>query len=316
MAESKPILSVLIIISTASSWLVPNFFSSYNLTNILVQSSVLAVVACGVTFVVLNGGIDFSSTAVIALASVIGSSIMTENGGVLAGSPWAILTAILAMLAIGLIVGAINGLSVVFLKMPSFIVTLATMTLCSGAAVWYTKSETILGLPDSFLALASGSIGPIPIPLVVVGAVVLIGQGSLSLTVFGRRTILVGSNPRTALVSGIPVKPTVFLLFLISGGLAGLAGVLMTARMESGASGHAAQMFIDIIAAIVIGGTSVFGGAGSVVGTYVGVLFLSIVNNILNLMNVSWYYISIFKGALILLAAVADVMKGRKGGER
>ncbi|MEI6387488.1 MAG: ABC transporter permease [Spirochaetota bacterium] len=316
MAEAKPILSFLIALAAVSSLLVPNFFSAYNLSNILIQSSVLAVVACGVTFVVLNGGIDFSSTAVIALSSVVGSSIMTENGGFLGGSPWAIPAALLTMLAIGILVGAINGFSVVVLRMPSFIVTLATMTICSGLAVWYTNAETIMGIPEPFLALSTGFIGPVPVPLIIVTVVVGLCQLVLSNTIFGRQTILVGSNPKTAHISGIPVKVTVFTLFVVSGVLSGFAGALMTARMESGASGHASQMFIDIIASIVIGGTSIFGGKGSAVGTYVGVLFITIISNILNLMNVSWYYISIFKGALILLASMADILKTWKRGER
>jgi ribose/xylose/arabinose/galactoside ABC-type transport system permease subunit len=310
----RPILLMLILFSVASMFITPDFLTKSNLENILIQASSLAVVACGVTFVVLNGGVDFSSTSVIALASVIGSSIMSRDGGLLANSIFAAPVAIIAMLIVGLLFGAINGFSVIKFKMLSFIVTLATMMIGSGIAVWYTKGETINDLPQLFSFIGSGRIFGIPVIIIIALIVILSLNFVLSKTLFGRQIYAVGTNPKTSFISGIPVKKIIFKMFLVSGFCSALASVMMTARMESGAPGLGSNMFLDIIASIIIGGTSIFGGSGSVIGTVVGVLFLTMMNNSLNMAGVSWFVIDIVKGAIVLVTAFTDIVRTRKSG--
>lgn len=307
----RPVLSVLILFSIISIFIAPNFLTSINLLNILKQASSLAIVACGVTFVVLNGGIDFSSTSVIALSSVVGASIMTTDNGLMANSPFAVLVSILAMLIIGIIFGVINGISVIKFRMPSFIVTLATMMIGSGIAVWYTKAETIYNLPKSFNFIGSGKILFIPIAVLIAAVMILIMWFILSKTLYGRQVYAVGTNPKASFISGIPVKKTILKMFIISGICASISGVVMTAQLESGAPGLGSNMFLDIIASIIIGGTSIYGGSGTIIGTVIGVLFLTVMNNSLNLMSVSWFIISVIKGLIILIAAFSDVIKIR-----
>lgn len=303
---------ILAVYAAAALVFVPNFASVNNLANILVQSADMVIVACGVMFVVLNGGIDFSCTSVMALASVFGAKIMTQNGGFLQDSILAIPVAILAMLAIGLVMGVVNATAVVALKMPSFIVTLATMGIGSGVAVWYTTSDTIGSLPPAFGQLGSGTLLGVPIPIILAAVVVLVLDFILSKTLFGRQLYAIGTNPRAATISGLPVRGVIFRLFLISGFCAALAGILETSRLQAGIPGMAANSFIDIIASIIIGGTSVFGGYGRVTGTVSGVLLITVMNNSMNLLNINWVIISIVKGLIILAAAFVDSAKARR----
>lgn len=304
------ILAVYFLLSVAY---IPNFADINNLTTILVQSADLVIVACGVMFTVLNGGIDFSSTSVMALSSVIGAQFITENGtGWLAGSPFAIPVAILAMLAIGLVVGFVNAVAVVGFKMPSFIVTLATMGIGSGIAVWFAEMNSIGSLPESFNFLGQGRILGIPVPIIAAVVVVVVLNFVLSKTLFGKQVYAIGTNPQAARISGLPVKRVIFSLFLISGFCASLAGILETARLQAGVPGMGANSFLDIIASIIIGGTSVFGGSGRVLGTVSGALLIITMNNSMNMLNINWVIISIIKGLIILVAAYIDAAKTRK----
>jgi ribose/xylose/arabinose/galactoside ABC-type transport system permease subunit len=306
---NNTIFIILIIYFLLSLIFVPNFASVYNITTMFLQCADLLIISCGVTFVVLNGGIDFSGSSIIALGSVIGASIMSESSGILKDSHFSIIIAIFVMLAIGLIFGIVNGISVVYFKMPSFIVTLATMGIGSGIAVWYTKSDTIFDLPSSFTFLGSGKILFIPVPVIIAFLCIIYLNFILSKTLFGRHVYAIGTNPKASFISGLPVKRTIFKLFIISGICAAIAGILMTARNEAGIPGLASSIFIDVIASVIIGGTSVFGGKGSILGTVIGVLFITVLNNSLDLMRIDWYIILIIKGMIILFAAFLDAVK-------
>lgn len=300
----NPMLFVVVLIFIAASIFVPQFASFYNIRDVLLQTSDLIIVSCGVTFIVLNGGIDFSATSILALSSVIGTTIMTK--GSLAGSTAGIIVGMIVMILVGAIMGAFNGIAIVKLKMPSFIVTLATMMIGSGAAIWYTNSQTINGLPKTFLEIGNGSVLFIPIPVIISAIVIAATHFILKYTKFGRQVYAVGTNPKTALISGMPVKTIIFKMCLISGTCAGIASIVMSARNQVGMPTLGNLMFIDIIASIVIGGTSVFGGVGGVIGTLYGVLFITLMNNCLNLIGVPWYVISIVKGAIVIFAAFMD----------
>lgn len=311
-AGDNSILLLLIIFFVGAALFVPNFLTPFNLNNLLLQATDIIIVAAGVTFVVLNGGIDFSCTSVLALGSVVGAYIMAKSP--LANTPWAIPVGIVAMILVGALVGAINGFSVVVLKMPSFIATLATMMIGSGVAVWFTsvavEKAAINGLPESFFILG-GDQGYTFVPIIIAGVVLLFAHWLLGYTLFGRRIYAIGTNPRAAFISGLPVKKTIFLIMVISGVFAGLQSVIATARNQAGIPALGDKIFIDIIASIIIGGTSVFGGAGSVRKTIYGVFFITLMNNVVNLLGIDWYVISLVKGILVLIAAVVDLLSRR-----
>lgn len=310
LIRNNSILFFLAVAILASMAFVPNFLTVFNIKNFFLQASDLLVVACGLTFVVLNGGIDFSVTSVLALGSVVGAYIMALSP--LASSPAiSIPLAILTMIAIGALVGTINGLSLTLLKIPSFITTLAMQLVFSGVAILFTSKvaprASIGGLPEAFFFF--GGDGPyFLVPILITAGVFLFSHWLLQYTVFGRRVLAVGTNPKAAHVSGIPVKRTIFTLCLLSGLYAGIASVLATSRNQAGIASLGDKMFISIIASIVIGGTSIAGGAGGFKQTLLGVLFITLINNTMNLLGIEWYITMLFQGVLILVAAFSDYL--------
>ena len=291
---------------------VPNFATLYTMRNIMSQVCVLLTVACGVQFAVLNGGVDFSSTAVIALAAVVGASIMSETTGYLAGQWYAIPCAVGVMLSIGLIFGLVNGFSIIIFKMPSFNVTMATQMVGAGLALNYTKGQTIGVLPPAFTALGSKSLWIFPYAAIFTAIVVVVTHIILSRTRLGRQIYAVGTNPKTSQISGISVKATIVKLFVISGLCASCASILTVAQMESAAAGFASTMFIDIMASIIIGGTSPFGGRGRIIDTVMGALLVILITVSMNLLEVKWFVISIIKGCIILFAANIELIRQRR----
>lgn len=294
---------------------VPAIATPESLANILADMLPLLAVALGQTFVLIVAGIDLSVTSIIAVASVVGASVMTGDGGYLAGSPLATPVAILVMLATGALIGAWNGWCVTRLGMPAFIVTLAGMMFFSGAALWFTTFHTttssIANLPRSFVVIGQGSIGPIPNSLWVVLALALAAHFTLSRTVFGQRLYAIGRNPRAAAVSGVPVRRCVLLAFVISGVCAAVASILYTGRLETGTPILGQNILLDVIGAVVIGGTSLFGGKGKVAWTVVGVLFLVLIDTSLKILGLSLFFVLAIKGGVILLAAVLDALRTR-----
>lgn len=289
-------------------------------SNILSDMMPLLVVAIGQTFVLIIAGIDLSVTAIISMAAVVGASVMTGTNGYLSGSALAVPVAILAMLAVGLGIGLINGLSVVRLNMPSFIVTLATRMFFAGAAIWFvtfhSTSSSIANLPSSFTGFATGSLVGIPYTVIVVGLIGIAAHILLSRTEYGRWIYAVGANPRAARVSGIPVERTILMAFLISGACASVAAMMYASRMQTGSPIAGENILLDVIGAVVIGGTSLFGGKGKIIWTVFGVLFLVILDTSMKLLGASLFAIYIIKGSVILLAAMMDTLRNRIMTER
>jgi len=290
---------------------VPGFASAANLRNVFSSLLPLLAVAVGQTLVLITGGIDLSVTAVVALASVLGARVMTADGGLLAGSPLAVPVAVVVTLATGLVVGTISGLSVARLRMPPFLATLAVMTFASGFAIWLTRSANIAGLPEGFRLLGAGSLGPLPTPLLVVGPLALGAHVLLTRTVLGRWLFAVGGNARTARVSGVPVERVVLFAYVACAACAAVASILYTARLETGSPVLGQRILLDVIGAVVIGGTSLFGGRGSVLGTVYGALFITLLDNGLNLMGLSSFSVLMVKGTVILAAALVDAIRER-----
>jgi ribose/xylose/arabinose/galactoside ABC-type transport system permease subunit len=309
---------------------IPRIASPQNLGNIFSNMWPLLAVAIGQTFVLIVAGIDLSQSSIIALVSVIGAAIMTtqldpvlfeksplwgivftEAGGPLAGSFLAVPVAIFAMLLIGALIGWFNGTAVARLKMPPFMVTLVGMMFFSALAIYLVKSENIIHLPDSYLLLGQGQISFIPYSFFIVGALAIAAQWLLSRTVLGRWFYAVGTNMRTAAVSGVPVARVIIIAYMLSGIFAAVGSVFYSARLAAGRPTLGASLLLDVVGATVIGGTSLFGGKGKILWTVFGVLFFVLLDNSLNLLNLSYFWVQIVKGSVILLAAGLDVARTR-----
>jgi ribose/xylose/arabinose/galactoside ABC-type transport system permease subunit len=283
----------------------PGLASVENLLNILSYLLPLLIVAIGLTLVMITGGIDLSVTSIIALTSVVGARLMAEQT-----SASALVLGLAAMLALGAGLGALNGAVITLLRLPPFIVTLASMMFLSGFAVWFTHSKNIYNLPASFLLLGK----QLPVTLAITAALALVAHLVLRRTVFGRWLYATGQNATAAHISGVPVRSVVFSAYVCSGLCAALASVILTGRLETGSPVLGREMLLDIIGATVVGGTSLFGGKGKVAWTLFGVLFLTMLDNALNLLNLSHFFITMVKGAVILLAAVLDATRRRFSG--
>ena len=309
--KNYQIIYAVVIIFVFALLFVPNFATTRNLTSLSLQVTDLLVIALGVTFTVMNGGLDFSATSVLALSSVTGAYIMALSP--LSGSPLAIPVAMIVMILIGGIIGTINGFSVTTLKMPSFIVTLSMQLIVSGIAIYITSQvstmASIANLPIVFNHI--GGFRYFFIPIIIAVGVFLYTDWLITKNIFGKYVLYVGANPRTAEISGIKVKQTIFLLFLISGLYAGAQSILLTARNQAGISSLGSRIFVDVMAAVIIGGTSIFGGKGGARNTLLGVIFVVIVGNIMNLYGLDWYVGTLVKGLIIVLAALLDIFTTR-----
>ena len=287
----------------------PEMASAANLENIVLGMVLLGVLAMGETVVLITGGIDLALPAVMSLASVVGGSIMAAEGG--SDATGRLVVALVAMLAVGLAVGAVQGAAIGFLRMPAFLVSLALLMFLGGLAVWYTQSERI-AVPQAFTRLWYGRAAAIPLPvfyLVVWGAAAHV---LLAHTKLGRHLYAVGHNPRTSLVSGVPVGRTIMSAYMVSGLSAATAAILYTARLYTSSPQLVEnEVLLDCIGGAVIGGTSLFGGKGRVAGTLMGVLFITLVGNSLNMLGLRYWHVITIKGTVILLAALLDALRNR-----
>jgi len=302
--KETPALLIFILFLVFSILFVPRFSNPQNLFNILIQSSELIILACGMTYVFLNGSIDFSVTATLALSSVLGAKIMTMADNILL-----VFVAIIVMFATGIVIGAINGLCVTRFRMPSFIATMSTQLIFAGIALTITQSNSIGGIPESFMSIAHGTLVVIPVPLAITLCVLVIAIFVLTKTVYGKKLTAVGTNQQTSFISGIAVRKSVFSIFVISGFLASLASIVMTARLGAGLPALGRDMLMDVVAAVVIGGTSVYGGKANLFGTFIAAIFIVTLNNSLNLMDMDWFFINACKGFLLLVCTFYATLK-------
>lgn len=294
----------------------PNFASPQNVRNIFSNMLPLLIVAIGETFVLITAGVDLSVTSIMAMASVFGAWTMTSDGGLLAGSFLAAPVGILVMLLTGAVIGLLNGAAVTLFRMPPFIVTLTTMMFFRGFAIWFTQSEKISNLPRAFVALGEGGIGFVPYALIITLALAMVSHITLRRAIVGRWIYAVGHNVKAAAISGVPVNSTVAFAYVVSGLCAAVASILYTARLETGDPDPRQTILLDIIGAAVIGGTSLFGGKGKVLWTALGVLFIMVIDNSLNMIGLSHFKIMIVKGGIILFAALIDALRNRLLGSR
>ncbi|NOZ27848.1 MAG: ABC transporter permease [Chloroflexi bacterium] len=270
------------------------FLTVSNTVNILRQAAINGIISVGMTYVILTAGIDLSVGAVLALANVIVADFLVQGG-----HPG---LAILLGLAIGSGFGLVNGLFTTRFGVPPFIVTLGTMTIARGLALTYTQGQPITGLPEGFRFMGTGSLGPLPMPIVLMILTFAVGYFVLNRTTLGAYIYALGNNPTAARFAGIPVNRYTSLVYIISGGLSALAGMILIARLNSAQPTAGLGYEFDAIAAVVVGGTSLAGGQGGLGGTLLGVLIIQVLNNGLNLLNVSSFYQQVVQGVVIALA--------------
>jgi ribose/xylose/arabinose/galactoside ABC-type transport system permease subunit len=283
----------------------PYFFTAENILNVSLQISITAIIAVGMTLVILTAGIDLSVGALVAWSGVIATSVLQIKLPFAA----AFTLSLIAGLCIGALSGALAGFFITRLNITPFIVTLALMTIWRGAAYMYTDGRPIWGLPDSFSGLGSGRIFEIPVPTIIMIAIYVIAYVMLAKTRFGRHIYAVGGNKEAARLSGINTESVLMQVYVICGMLAALSGILLASRMNSGQP-NAGQMYeLDVIAAVVVGGTSLFGGRGSIVGTFIGAMLIGVLRNGLNLLNVGSYVQMVVLGVVILLAVMMDQVR-------
>jgi ribose/xylose/arabinose/galactoside ABC-type transport system permease subunit len=279
--------------------LTPYFLTVSNLLNVAQQTSINAIIAVGMTFVIITAGIDLSVGSIVAFSGVVLASVLRT------AVPLPL--ALVIGLSVGALCGLVNGILITYGKLPPFISTLGMMSVARGAALLYTSGRPISGFEPSFRYLATGEILYIPVPVIIMILVYLVAHIVLTRTKLGRYTYAIGGNEEAALLSGVNVKLYKTMVYGISGMLSGLAAIILTARLNS-AQPIAGMMYeLDAIAATVIGGTSLMGGQGRVVGTLIGALIMGVLRNGLNLLGVSSFVQQTVIGSVIILAVLMDM---------
>ena len=309
------IFLIFAVMVVAASIMSPAFLSSINLINIVRQMSVVGLIALGVTGVIVSAGIDLSSGSVVGLTAVVAASLAQDpeySTPFFPGVHVPLIVAVLAACAVGALVGLINGSLVAKTRIPPFIATLGTFTAIRGLALLYTGGRPISDLTDSYNFIGQGAVLGVPVPIIILVIMAVVTHILYAHTKFGKYIYAIGGNEQAARVSGIDAARYKMLIYVYAGFLAGLAGVVVSSRIGSGQPGLGVGYELDAIAAAVIGGTSLSaGGIGTVAGTIVGALIIGVLNNILDLMNVSAYWQQIIKGCIIVGAVILDQLKQR-----
>ncbi len=289
------------------SSLSPYFFTADNILNVTLQTSITAIIAAGMTFVILTAGIDLSVGAVVAFTGIIATSLLKLE------MPFGIVfpLAILAGSAIGAFSGFLAGTFITRFNITPFIVTLALMTIWRGSSYMYTDGRPVWGLPDQFGYLGSGRFLAVPVPTLVMIVVYVIAYILLKHTRFGRYVYAVGGNKEAARLAGIGTTGVLIRVYMMCGVLAAISGILLASRMNSGQPNAGLMYEMDVIAAVVVGGTSLFGGRGSIIGTFIGAMLIGVLRNGLNLLNVNSYVQMVVLGVVILLAVLLDQMRSK-----
>lgn len=304
ISKLGPVVALVFLVIIVSA-LNSSFLTSTNLLNLLRQVSINALIAFGMTFVILTGGIDLSVGSILGLSGAISAQLMVSG--------YPAFVAILGGILAGALFGSINGLLIAYGKMAPFIATLATMTIFRGATYVFTNGNPITGekLSNSFLFqfMGRGYLFGIPVPILIMIIAYLILFMVLHKMSFGRKTYALGGNEKAAFVAGVKVDRIQLIIYTISGLMASIAGVILTSRLNSAQPNAGTSYEMDAIAAVVLGGTSLSGGKGRIFGTLIGALIIGTLNNGLNLLGVSSFYQQIVKGIVIIIAVLLDRKK-------
>jgi len=275
----------------------PHFLTWQNLINVARQASVQFLLSAGLTLCVLAGGIDLSVGAVLGLSACLGAALIASGRTA---------TGIAAALGVGALSGLANGLVVAYVKLPPFIATYGMLWIAHGLAYVFMKGEVIHGFPPAFRFVGAGYLGPIPAPIVVMLVVLGLLHLMLHRTPLGRAIYAIGGNPTAARLSGMPVQRRLVAVYALSGLLAAVAGLVVIARINAADSGTGEDLLLSSIAAVCLGGTSLFGGYGGVAGTAIGSLLLALVVNGMNLLSVQTFWQAFVIGAMMILSVLAD----------
>ncbi|MCH8215239.1 MAG: ribose ABC transporter permease [Planctomycetes bacterium] len=293
------------IICAVISLLSPAFLTVPNIVNVLRQISINAILAIGVTYVILTGGIDLSLGSIVAITGVLAATFAHPDTHPL-------IVPLLIGVSGGILIGVFNGLVITRFKVAPFIATLGMMTIARGGALIISGGRPVSNLTDSFNFIGGGDLFGCPLPILILAGVFLFSYFILKNTTLGRYIYAVGGNEEAARASGINVTKTRITAYAICSGLAGLAGIIQASRITTGQPNAGISYELDAIAAVVIGGTSLAGGIGSVAGTVLGALIIGVINNGLDLLNVPSYYQQVVKGLIIIGAVILDREQGSK----
>ena len=310
------IYMVLLAMIIAMSFLSPVFLSQSNLLNIVRQVSVIGTISLGVTLVIISKGIDLSSGSTLALAAVMAASVGQAGDWAAKMYPalpeMNVIVPIIVALLVGTAVGAVNGLLIAKTGIPAFIATLGTYVSVRGLALLYSDGRPVSTLTSSYQFIGQGYVFGIPVPVILFLALAFLSWVILNHTKFGKNIYAIGGNIVAAEVSGVNVQRNLVAIYMYAGMLAGVAGLILSARLNTGQPGMGVAYELDAIAATTIGGTSHAGGIGTIQGAVVGALILGVLNNGLNLLGVSAYWQQIIKGLIIVVAVVIDMRKNAK----
>ncbi|MDA0346664.1 MAG: ribose ABC transporter permease [Verrucomicrobia bacterium] len=282
----------------------PHFLTVSNLLNVAQQTSINAIIAVGLTFVIITAGIDLSVGSILAFAGVVLAWALE------AGAPLPL--ALFLGLGVGTLNGLVNGVLISYGRLPPFISTLGMMSVARGCALLFSDGRPISGFSESFRFLATGEILYIPVPVIITGLVYIAAHFVLTRTKFGRYAYAIGGNEEAALLSGVNVKLQKAMVYGLSGLLSGLAAIILTARLNSAQPIAGIMYELDAIAATVIGGTSLMGGRGTIIGTLIGALIIGVLRNGLNLLDVSPYIQQVVIGSVIIIAVLVDTALKKK----
>ncbi len=296
-------LLMLVALCAVVSYLLPVFLTTHNLLNVLRQVSITSIVAVGMTFVIITGGIDISVGSTVAFAGVVVAYALQKG--------YSIELSILAALLVATAAGLINGALVAFGNVMPFVATLGTMNLFRGASLIVTNGQAIWGLPDAFVNIGTGYLWGIPIPVIITFAIFLSGHILLTRFTFGRHALAIGGDEEAARLCGVRVKRMKLYIYGFAGLMCGISGVVLAARLGSGQPSTGVGYELTAIAAAVIGGNSLTGGRGTVWGTLLGALILGVVSNALNLWGVASFYQTVVTGLIVLAAVLADKFRRR-----
>ena len=284
------------------------FLTVPNLLNVLRQASLIFLIGSGLTLVIVTAGLDLSVGATVGLSACLAAAAIQATGTITLG--------IAAGLGCGLLIGVLNGFMVALLRLPPFIATYGMLWMVYGINYWYMAGSTIYGFPPGFRNLGSGYLLGIPIPVYLTVLCILVGGMFTRYTTYGHDVYALGANREAARLSGIPIRSRLMLVYTLSGAMAGLSGVVYLARLNSAEAGIGEPLLLPAIAAVLIGGTSLFGGVGSLSGTFIGALILTLALNGMNLLTINANWQPLITGAIVLLAAWIDASTRRRAQER
>ena len=309
LSGNRALVLLLAVVCIILSFTVPNFMTMTNLMNVLIQASVIGLPAIGLTFILITAGNDLSLPTNMACSAILGCYIMRATQNMLLG--------IVCIMGFAILFGCINGFSVSRLKMIPMIVTLAIQTLNTGISEYVTQGTSIANFPEKYMTIFAAKPLGIPVSVIAFAVCAVIAHFLLSRTIFGRQLFETGINEKAARVNGVNTPKILFLIYIIGGLMAGICGVFTAARLNAaGPSMGPTSAFNNIICSCVLGGASVWGGKGTIVGTVIGSVIMAIITNVMNLLNVNFFVTYVIKGIIIIAVCYIDVVRNQVKEEK